>query len=93
MRDLEALGVRFDSDRAGALALGLEGGHSRRRVVHAGGSSTGRRVTRELSALAATAERIQVLEPLAAGALWRHEGACVGVVAVGPDGVALLPAS
>ena len=84
--DLEALGVRFDSDRSGALALGLEGGHSRRRVVHAGGSSTGRRVTRELSALAATDDRIAVLEPFAAGALWCHEGRCVGLAAVGRDG-------
>ena len=46
-----ALGVRFDADRHGNLALGLEGGHSRRRVVHAGGSATGRRVVRQLSAL------------------------------------------
>ena len=53
VRDLESLGVRFDADRHGALALGLEGGHSARRVVHAGGSATGRRITRELSALAA----------------------------------------
>src|SRR5439155_134788 len=37
VRDLQALGVRFDADRAGHLALGLEGGHSVRRVVHAGG--------------------------------------------------------
>jgi L-aspartate oxidase len=43
VRDLESLGVRFDADRHGDLALGLEGGHSRRRVVHAGGSATGRR--------------------------------------------------
>src|SRR6185436_16669619 len=35
VRDLEQLGVRFDADRRGRLALGLEGGHSRRRVVHA----------------------------------------------------------
>ncbi len=38
VRDLQALGVRFDADRFGQLALGLEGGHSVRRVVHAGGS-------------------------------------------------------
>ena len=50
-RDLEALGVRFDADRHGNLALGLEGGHSRRRVAHAGGSATGRRILRELSAV------------------------------------------
>ena len=53
VRDLQALGVRFDADRFGRLALGLEGGHSVRRVVHAGGSATGRRVVRQLSALAA----------------------------------------
>src|SRR5215218_423575 len=56
-RDLERLGVRFDADRDGNLALGLEGGHSRRRVAHAGGAATGRRITRDLSALAATDER------------------------------------
>ena len=39
--ELQALGVRFDADRFGRLALGLEGGHSVRRVVHAGGSATG----------------------------------------------------
>ncbi|MGX6449597.1 FAD-dependent oxidoreductase, partial [Patulibacter sp. S7RM1-6] len=33
--DLEALGVRFDADRHGRLVLGLEGGHTHRRVVHA----------------------------------------------------------
>ena len=38
------LGVRFDADRHGRLALGLEGGHSRRRIVHAGGAATGRRL-------------------------------------------------
>ena len=48
VRDLERLGVRFDADRRGNLALGLEGGHSRRRIVHAGGAATGRRITREL---------------------------------------------
>jgi L-aspartate oxidase len=61
-RDLEALGVRFDADRYGNLALGLEGGHGVRRVAHAGGSATGRRILRDLSALAAEHERIDVLE-------------------------------
>ena len=43
------LGVQFDADRHGDLALGLEGGHSRRRIIHAGGSATGRRILRALS--------------------------------------------
>jgi L-aspartate oxidase len=62
VRDLQELGVAFDADRHGRLALGLEGGHSRRRVVHAGGAATGRRIIRELSALVAQDERIDVLE-------------------------------
>jgi L-aspartate oxidase len=81
VRDLERLGVHFDADRRGNLALGLEGGHSRRRIVHAGGAATGRRITRELSALAAVNESIEVLEPVAAAALLREEDRCVGLVA------------
>ena len=69
VRDLQELGVQFDADRSGNLALGLEGGHSQRRVVHAGGAATGRRITRTLSARAATNERFEVLEPVAASAL------------------------
>jgi L-aspartate oxidase len=82
VRDLERLGVRFDADRNGALALGLEGGHSRRRVVHAGGAATGRRIARELSALAAVHERIEVLEHAAAAAIWTSNGRCTGLVAL-----------
>jgi L-aspartate oxidase len=86
VRELQALGVRFDADRFGRLALGLEGGHSVRRVVHAGGSATGRRMLRQLSALVAQDERIVVLENARARALWpqggeQQEGArCVGVL-------------
>jgi L-aspartate oxidase len=84
VRDLQALGVRFDGDRFGQLALGLEGGHSVRRVVHAGGSATGRRVVRQLSALAAAEPRIQVFEGARAQALWTDadpaQRRCRGVV-------------
>ena len=55
-------GVQFDADRRGDLALGLEGGHSRRRIIHAGGSATGRRILRALSAAAAEHANIDVLE-------------------------------
>ncbi len=79
VRELQRLGVRFDADRHGALALGLEGGHSARRIVHAGGSATGRRITRQLAALAATDERIDVLEGTTADALLVSDGRCVGV--------------
>ena len=62
VEDLAALGVSFDADGHGHFALGLEGGHSVRRVVHAGGAATGRRVIGQLSALVAADERIEVLE-------------------------------
>jgi L-aspartate oxidase len=80
VHDLQALGVRFDADRFGRLALGLEGGHSVRRIVHAGGSATGRRLVRQLSALVAEDGRITVLENARAQALWRSEDRCVGLI-------------
>ncbi len=89
VHELEALGVTFDADRHGNLALGLEGGHSVRRIVHAGGAATGRRITRELSAKAAMHERIQVLEPAAAVALWARDGRCIGLLARRRDGAEL----
>jgi L-aspartate oxidase len=73
VHDLQALGVSFDGDRSGHLALGLEGGHTVRRVVHAGGSATGRRVVRQLSALVAAEPRIVVLEGARARALWTDQ--------------------
>jgi L-aspartate oxidase len=88
VRDLQRLGVPFDADRRGVLALGLEGGHSARRVVHAGGSATGRRVTRELSALVVAEDRIEVLEGRRAARLWLSDGRCTGVVcAAGAEAV------
>ena len=80
VRDLQGLGVRFDADRFGQLALGLEGGHSVRRVVHAGGSATGRRVVRQLSALAVEEPMISVLEEARAQALWSGPEGCRGLV-------------
>jgi L-aspartate oxidase len=79
VRDLTQLGVRFDADREGALSLGLEGGHRIRRVVHAGGAATGRRLIRTLSALVAEHPGITVLEESRVIAVLTVEGRCVGV--------------
>jgi L-aspartate oxidase len=80
VRDLERLGFHFDADRHGRLALGLEGGHSVRRIVHAGGSATGRRLLRELSALVVAHERVRVIEGARVSGLLCDEGRCHGVV-------------
>jgi L-aspartate oxidase len=86
VQDLMRMGVAFDADRDGTLALSLEGGHSRRRVVHAGGSATGRRITRALSALAAQHERVTILERTMATALLTSDGCCVGLEIEGTGG-------
>jgi L-aspartate oxidase len=77
--DLARLGVRFDADREGRLSLGLEGGHRARRIVHAGGAATGRRLVRQLSALVAQDPRIEVLEGRRVVALLTAEDRCHGV--------------
>lgn len=48
IEDLEGLGVRFDRDAEGSVLLGREGGHSRRRVLHADGDATGAEIMRGL---------------------------------------------
>ena len=80
VEDLMTLGVRFDADRRGRLALGLEGGHSARRIVHAGGAATGRRLIRQLSAIVAEEERIDVQEGRRATGLLVADERCQGVV-------------
>lgn len=81
VEDLLGLGVGFDADSSGRLALGLEGGHSVRRIVHAGGSATGRRMLRQLSALVAANPAITVFEGDGARVLRLlvHDGRCRGV--------------
>jgi L-aspartate oxidase len=53
--------VPFDIDEEGDLAITKEGGHTRRRVVHAGGDATGRETVRVLMKLAADRSNITFL--------------------------------
>ncbi len=78
--ELERRGVEFDRDPDGRLSLALEGGHSRRRVVHAGGAGTGRRITERLTELTRHHERIEVREETSAVALWSDGERCHGVI-------------
>jgi L-aspartate oxidase len=50
LADLLRAGGRLDRDSHGRLALTREGGHHRRRVVHAGGDASGAEVSRALVA-------------------------------------------
>jgi L-aspartate oxidase len=80
VRDLIARGVIFDLDHEGRLALGLEGGHTFRRIVHAGGSQTGYELTSKLAKWVDAEERVEVKERTSAVALWSDGERCHGVI-------------
>ena len=83
VRELRERGVAFDFEPDGELALGLEGGHTRRRIVHAGGSQTGHEITSKLAAMVAAEARIEVCESTSAVALWSDGERCHGVLTDG----------
>jgi len=83
--ELAELGVAFDD------GLGLEGGHSHRRIVHAGGAATGERIARTLAEHVMRHPGIEVLEGRRALELWRDGDRCVGVVT--EDGALSAPAT
>lgn len=84
-------GVPFDRELDGALARGLEGAHGRRRIVHAGGDSTGAEVMRALATRAARTPSITVLERTRATRIVTVDGAVAGVE-IEHDGVrSVLP--
>jgi L-aspartate oxidase len=85
---LVTLGARMES-----AALHLEGGHSRRRIVHAGGDAAGAEVHRALRA-AVLASPVEILAGgVALDALTDERGAVGGLLAglTGTDGRTLIP--
>ena len=85
MADLERMGVPFDRDRDGHLALGREGGHGRRRILHAGGSATGQHIAEVLIARVRSQPLISVLEHTAMLELIAEGGGCAGAWVIGHD--------
>ena len=61
VRELVEWGTAFDRNGTGDLSLGREGGHSRRRIAHAG-DRTGRAIETALLEAVAANPRIRVLE-------------------------------
>ena len=88
--DLIADGARFDESAPGQWALTREGGHSIRRIMHAGGDATGAEVQRALDHAAATLDirhNHVALEVL-------HSGyAVTGVLVGNADGIGVLHTS
>jgi len=86
IRQLLALGAQFDRDADGKLGLGLEGAHSRPRILHAGGDRTGAMLVACLTRVVAGDPLIEVIENAEVVRLLTAEGRVVGVSAARPDG-------
>src|SRR5687768_8594302 len=88
--ELRAFGARLDLATDGRPALTREGGHSRDRIVHAGGDASGAEVTRTLTG-ALRARGVDLLEHTAAlDALRSADGRVVGLRIARIDGGALV---
>ena len=94
IRDLEAMGAAFERNDSG-YDLSREGGHSRRRVLHADGTATGGHVVNVLTRRVREASAIRVFEYTAALELLCDDGKCFGVltanVKTGAPGIFLAP--
>lgn len=79
IRELSEWGARFDVEE-GQLALGLEGGHSHHRVVHALGDATGKEVMRAMIDRARLEENVTIWENTFTLDLLTHDGVCRGAL-------------
>jgi L-aspartate oxidase len=81
VRDLIDLGARFDGE-PGSPALGLEGGHTAPRVLHARGDATGAEIRDTLRRAAERHPLVELWpETFVVDLLTDDEGACRGVLA------------
>lgn len=90
-------GIGFDlSGDGNEIALGLEAAHSRRRIVHAGGDRTGRRVIDGLTSAVRATPSIEILDGRVIDLAMTANGRAAGVVWLPANGrqasdSALLP--
>lgn len=83
IHELQQWGAVFDEE-AGRLALGREGGHSRHRIVHALGDSTGKEVMRAVIARARGVQNLEIWQKSFTIDLITFEGICRGAMVWNP---------
>ena len=88
--EMANFGMEFDVSDHG-FDLGLEGGHSKRRVLHAGGAATGRKMVDFLISSVSRAPGVTLMEQTEVEGLIYTEDRCLGawIVRGGERGVAL----
>ncbi len=79
-------GFPVDRFPDGQISLGLEGAHSRHRIIHAGGDATGRHVVEHLYHQLSDQVTINEYE-MAYQLLKNKDGRCIGVKTIQVDGV------
>jgi len=79
LRELISWGAHFDA-KDGQLEFTREGGHSRRRIVHARGDATGAEIEEALVAEAQVHSRIHILENCFVLDLVSTDGVCLGAI-------------
>ncbi|OBB38147.1 L-aspartate oxidase [Mycobacterium sp. 852002-51961_SCH5331710] len=82
-------GARFDESTRGSWSLTREGGHSWRRIIHAGGDATGAEVQRALNGAAAT---LDIRHNHVAVEILQDAGAVTGVLVLNDDGPGVVHA-
>ncbi|OGI30445.1 MAG: L-aspartate oxidase [Candidatus Melainabacteria bacterium RIFOXYA12_FULL_32_12] len=81
IRDLFSYGVPFDKDASNEIALTLEAAHSVRRILHAGGDSTGKSIEVTLSDLVENNPNITIYQKTqAVDLLINSNNECNGVI-------------
>ena len=81
VQELIELGMEFDKQNGG-FVLGLEGGHSHRRILHSGGDATGKGLTSFMLKRVQEQENIQAFEYTTVVDLLTANQICTGVQAL-----------
>ena len=87
--ELVSDGARFDESSTGGWALSREGGHSRRRIVHANGDATGAEVQRALDNVAGA---LDIRTKHTALRLLHDAGSVTGVLVANRQGIGVVHA-
>ena len=80
IRKLMDWGAEFDRDDEGELALCLEAGHAKPRILHADGDATGAEISRALVAAVQSRKQIRIMERVFTIDLLVEDGECHGAL-------------
>jgi len=86
IKQLMKFNVIFDKDANGNILLTKEGGHSTRRILHAGGDSTGRDIMKAIKKECKQRKNMTLYENMMAVDLLHKDNKCYGISALSDEG-------